>query len=285
MSLTEVRTTLPYEGPYDARAVLGHFVATATPGVEQWRAGTYRRTVGLAGGAAILALAIRPEHVGAVFRLTSVEDEAEAVSRCRRLLDLDAPMGEISASLSADPSLGPLVSAAPGQRIPGSIDAAEQIIKVIFGQQISTARAAALVGRIAEQYGEPINDPDGSLTHLFPTSAVIAGIDPATLPMPRRRAHTIVTVAGLLATGEIDLTTIAAAREQLAAVPGIGPWTVEVVAMRALGDPDAFPSGDLGVRKALATLPGADPERWRPWRSYATQQLWASLDHEMNRLV
>ncbi len=279
-----VRLTLPYDGPYDSAAVLGHLVATATPGVEEWRAGTYRRTVLLAGGPAIVALRVASGRVDATFWLSDPADQPEVVARCRRLLDLDAPVVRIAADLGRDAVLGPLVRSAPGQRIPGSIDAAEQVIKVIFGQQISTARARALVGRLAAAYGRPVTDPDGELTHLFPTPDAIAAMDRTELAMPRRRADTIVSVAGLLADGAIDLDDIALARRQLAAIPGIGPWTVEVVAMRALGDPDAFPETDLGVRKALTQLPGADPERWRPWRSYATQQLWASLDHEVNRL-
>ncbi len=285
MSLVEVRTELPYDGPYAVSSALGHLVATATPGVEEWRDGAYRRSVALASGPAVVALTVKPGRIEATFWLTSTDDQTEATSRCRRLLDLDAPLGEISTALGSDPALGPLVSAAPGQRIPGSIDPAEQVVKVIFGQQISTARARTLVGQLTAAHGRAITDPAGGLTHLFPTSQAIAAIDPATLPMPQRRAATITRVAGLLAEGAIDLADIPTARAQLTAVPGIGPWTVEVTAMRALGDPDAFPSGDLGVRKALALLTEADPERWRPWRSYATQQLWASLPHAMNELV
>ena len=122
------------------------------------------------------------------------------------------------------------------------------------------------------------------LTRLFPSPQVIARIDPAELAMPRRRAETVVRLAGLLADGSVRLTDVADARAQLSGVAGIGPWTVEIVAMRGLGDPDAYPAGDLGVRKALARLPGAAPETWKPWRSYATQHLWAALDHEINRL-
>lgn len=285
MLLTKVHVELPYHGPYATGAVVGHLVATATPGVEEWVDGTYRRAVRLAGGPAVVALRVRPGRVEATFWLTSRDDEAEAARRCRRLLDLDAPLEAVSAHLARDPALGPLVARSPGQRIPGTIDAAEQVVKVVFGQQISTARARALVGRLAATYGVGVDDPGGSLTHFFPSPASVAEVDPAWFPMPRRRAETIVRLARLLANGAVDLDDVATARAQLAAVPGIGPWTVEVVAMRALGDPDAFPATDLGVRKALAQLPGADPEAWRPWRSYATQQLWASIDHEANQLT
>lgn len=284
MALTLVRTQLPYEGPYDVASVVGHLVATATPGVEEWLAGRYRRSILLTGGPAIVALAVLPGRVEAELRLSSGDDEAEAVRLCRRLLDLDAPLAAVAETLRPDPVLGPLCAAAPGQRIPGTMAPAEQVVKVVFGQQISTARARTLVGRLAARYGAGIDDPDGSLTRLFPTPEAIAALDPAELAMPRRRAVTIVTVAALLARGEIDLDDVAESRTRLAEVAGIGPWTVEVAAMRAFGDPDAFPATDLGVRKALARLPRADPQAWRPWRSYATQQLWASLDHEVNRL-
>jgi AraC family transcriptional regulator of adaptative response / DNA-3-methyladenine glycosylase II len=283
--MISVRIDLPYDGAYAVGAVVGHLVATSTPGVEEWRDGVYRRTLRAAGGPAIVALRIRPGVVRVRLHLTDPLDAAEVAARCRRLLDLDVPIATVEAALGADPVLAPLVAARPGQRIPGTVDPTELVLKVILGQQVSTSAARTLAARLTERYGERIDDPDGTLSRLFPTPAALADVDPASLPMPRRRADTLLRVARLLADGAVPLTDPPAARAVLSQVSGIGPWTLDLVAMRGLGDPDVFPAGDLGVRKALADLPGADPSRWRPWRSYATQHLWASLDHEVNRLA
>lgn len=280
----EVRTELPYAGAFASGSVLGHLVATSTPGVEEWRDGAYRRTVALPGGPGIVSLTVLPGRVRARFWLTAADDEPEAVRRCRRLLDLDADLAVVDGVLGRDPLLGPLVVASPGRRLPGTTDPCELALKVVLGQQVSTAAARTLAARLAVGHGTPVDDPDGGLTRLFPSPQVIARIDPAELAMPRRRAETVVRLAGLLADGSVRLTDVADARAQLSGVAGIGPWTIEIVAMRGLGDPDAYPAGDLGVRKALARLPGAAPETWKPWRSYATQHLWAALDHEINRL-
>jgi AraC family transcriptional regulator of adaptative response / DNA-3-methyladenine glycosylase II len=145
------------------------------------------------------------------------------------------------------------------------------------------------------QHGEPIEDPGGGLTHLFPTMQALAGLDPERLAFPKTRRTTLTTLIATLADGEIDLGAGAdwdRAREQLAALPGIGPWTVESIAMRALGDPDAFVASDLGIRYAARDLglpeapkPLTDHARaWRPWRAYAVQYLWATGDHPINKI-
>ncbi|MBO0814906.1 MAG: DNA-3-methyladenine glycosylase 2 family protein, partial [Actinobacteria bacterium] len=152
-----------------------------------------------------------------------------------------------------------------------------------------------LAGRLVTAHGVAVNDPAGGLTHLFPDPAALAGLDPELLAMPRARRATMVTLAGALASGEVDLgigSDWHAARDRLSALPGIGPWTVETIAMRALGDPDAFIPTDLGVRAAARalSLPAAPAaltaysQAWRPWRSYAVQYLWAAGDHPINRL-
>jgi AraC family transcriptional regulator of adaptative response / DNA-3-methyladenine glycosylase II len=168
-------------------------------------------------------------------------------------------------------------------------------VRAVLGQQISTAAARTHAGRLANTHGTAIDDPGGTLTRLFPDPATLAGLDPSTLALPRSRRTTLTALAAALVAGEIDLGPATAwdeARRRLRALPGFGPWTVEIIAMRALGDPDAFPAGDLGVIGAARRLglPSAPPaltaasKAWRPWRAYAVQHLWATADHAINRL-
>jgi AraC family transcriptional regulator, regulatory protein of adaptative response / DNA-3-methyladenine glycosylase II len=215
------------------------------------------------------------------------------VSRCRRLLDLDADPVAVRDLLRDDPLLRPLVDKAPGRRIPRTVDAAELAIRAVLGQQVSTGAARTHGARLALRYGEPVDDPGGGLSRLFPGMAALADADE--LALPAARAATLTILARAIASGEIDLAPGAdweTARDRLTAVPGLGPWSVEIIAMRGLGDPDAFPVADLGVRQAAARLelpasPAALTEyasRWRPWRGYAVQYLWATSDHAINRL-
>ncbi len=282
---------LPFRRPFEPGNLFGHLVATAVPGVEEWRDGAYRRTLALPHGPGIVALAPRPDHVAATLWLTDPRDLTPAIGRCRRLLDLDADPVAVGETLAADPALAPLVAAAPGRRVPRSPDGAELALRMVLGQQVSTAAARTQAGRLAQRLGEPVTDPAGGLTHLFPAPDAVATLAADQIPGPRSRAETLIGLAGELAAGRLDLSEGAdrdEARRTLGALRGIGPWTVELVAMRALGDPDAFPAGDLGVVRAarklgLAGRPGA-ADRWRPWRSYATQYLWAELDHPINRI-
>jgi AraC family transcriptional regulator of adaptative response / DNA-3-methyladenine glycosylase II len=185
-----------------------------------------------------------------------------------------------------------LVAKGPGRRVPRTVDEDELAIRAVLGQQISTAAARTLAGRLAAEFGVGIADAEGGLRVGFPAAEALADVDPAALPMPGARARCVVAMAAALAEGRIDLSPGAdwdQARVALRAVAGVGPWTREIVAMRALGDPDAFPAGDMGVRKAVAELglsgvggPGGPDARWRPWRAYAVQHLWAALDHPIN---
>src|SRR6185369_4992688 len=160
---------------------------------------------------------------------------------------------------------------------------AELAVRAVLGQQVSVAGARTLAGRLRAALGEPLPQPlaDEQLTHVFPTPAAIAAADPEELPLTRARAHALRMLSTAVADGSLALDPGAdrdVTREQLLTLPGIGPWTAEYVAMRALGDPDAFPATDLGVTQALERLGRrADPDRWRPWRAYAVQHLWASL--------
>ena len=285
---------LPFRAPLWPDNLFGHLAATAVPGVEEWRAGAYRRTLRLPHGSGVVALTPGPEHVLCRLTLTDLRDLSVAIARCRRLLDLDADPVAVDAQLGQDEVLAPLVAKAPGRRVPRTVDEHELALRAVLGQQVSTAAARTHAGRLAAALGEQICDPAGGLTHLFPTSAAVAEVDPSTLALPQARRRTLTGLARALADGDVDLDAGAdreRARADLLALPGIGPWTVETIAMRALGDPDAFLPTDLGV-VVLARqlgLPGGPAlvehaERWRPWRAYAVQHLWAVGDHAVNTL-
>ncbi len=286
---------LPFRAPLQPDNLFGHLAATAVPGVEEWRDGAYRRTLRLPHGHGIVALRPQPDHVSCQLSLTDLRDLASAISRCRRLLDLDADPVAVGDLLSLDEVLAPLVGKAPGRRVPRTVDAAEFALRAVLGQQVSTAAARTHAGRLAVAHGEPVEDPAGGLSRLFPSAATLVAADPGSLAMPRSRRESFAALAAALAGGHIDLSVGGdwhEARARLDALPGIGPWTVETIAMRALGDPDAFPASDLGVRLAaqatgLPDTPAALTSRaaaWRPWRSYAVQYLWATGEHDINKL-
>jgi AraC family transcriptional regulator of adaptative response / DNA-3-methyladenine glycosylase II len=286
---------LPLRVPFFPDNLFGHLAATAVPGVEEWRDGAYRRTLRLPRGQGIVTLRPRPDHVACQLALTDLRDLSTAVSRCRRLLDLDADPVAACDLLAADPLLAPLVAKAPGRRVPRTVDPDEFALRAVLGQQVSTAAARTHAARLATAYGEPAADPAGGLTRLFPEPAVLAELGADSLAMPRARRDTFGALAAALAAGEIDLGAGSdwdRARAQLAALPGIGPWTVETIAMRGLGDPDGFVASDLGIRAAarelgLPAAPAALTRRaaaWRPWRAYAVQYLWATGEHAINTL-
>ncbi|HXW87232.1 MAG TPA: DNA-3-methyladenine glycosylase 2 family protein [Streptosporangiaceae bacterium] len=286
---------LPFRAPLHPDNLFGHLAATAVPGVEEWRDGGYRRTLRLPHGHGIVSLRPGPDHVSCQLLLTDLRDLASAISRCRRLLDLDADPQAVADLLGADEALAPLVSKAPGRRVPRTVDAAEFALRAVLGQQVSTAAARTHAGRLAQAYGEQVEDPGGGLTRLFPSVEVLADAGEAGLALPRARRESFAALAAALADGTVDLSVGSdwnEARLRLARLPGLGPWTVETIAMRALGDPDAFLPDDLGVRTAAAALglpatPKTLTQRaaaWRPWRAYAVQYLWATSNHEINRL-
>ncbi|MBV2355537.1 helix-turn-helix domain-containing protein [Streptomyces sp. J2-1] len=286
---------LPFRAPLTPDNLFGHLAATAVPGVEEWRDGAYRRTLRLPYGHGIVALSPRPDHIACRLTLGDLRDLTVAISRCRRLLDLDADPVAVDDRLRADPLLAPLVDKAPGRRVPRTVDENEFAVRAVLGQQVSTAAARTHAARLVTAHGEPIDDPEGGLTHLFPSPEALAAVDPATLAMPRTRRTTLTTLAARLADGGLRLgagSDWAETRALLLGLPGFGPWTVDTVAMRALGDPDAFLPTDLGIRRAardlgLPATPAAltaHAEAWRPWRAYAVQYLWATGDHPVNFL-
>ncbi|MGW8948964.1 AlkA N-terminal domain-containing protein [Streptomyces sp. NPDC055709] len=286
---------LPFRAPLNPDNLFGHLVATAVPGVEEWRDGAYRRTLTLPHGHGIVSLAPHPDHIACRLSLTDHRDLTFAISVCRRMLDLDADPVAVDDQLRTDPLLAPLVDKGPGRRVPRTVDAAEFAVRAVLGQQVSTAAARTHAARLVTAHGTPVHDAEGGLTHLFPAPDALADVDPETLAFPRSRRTTLTTLFGALADGTLRLGPDSdwnEARAQLAALPGFGPWTVEAIAMRGLGDPDAFLPTDLGIRHAAAGLglpstPAALTARaaaWRPWRAYAVQYLWATGDHPINRL-
>ncbi len=264
---------LPTAQPFDGAAVLDFLAARAITGVEEVRDGTYRRTLALPGGPAIVELT--PDARGVTVRLTLTDDadEGEAIRRTRALFGLDQDPRAVAEHFEADPHLGPLVRARPGLRVPGVVDGWEIAARAVLGQQITVAAARTLASRITAAVATPLAVPDGALTHLFPTPAQVAAAPDELFAMPRSRIRTLRGLAA--ADPPLAAPADAAALQELW---GIGPWTAGYVAMR-LGDPDVFLDGDVAVQKALREL-GVDPAdapSWSPWRSFAVLHLWAGL--------
>lgn len=277
---------LPFRPPLDVPALVEFFGRRAVRGVEEVDGGAYRRSIALAHGDGVVELAPDGDGVAARVWLDDERDHDAAVQRARDLFDLDADPVPILDVLGDDALIGPLVRAAPGRRVPGVVDGGELAVRAVLGQQVSLAGAATLAARLVAEHGRELARPVGGVTHVFPDTAVLASADAGGWAMPRTRARALQAVCAAVAAGDVELHAGAdagAARAALLALPGIGPWTTEYVAMRALRDPDAFLPTDLSVRHALERL-GHDPaaatglaEHWRPYRAYALQHLWASL--------
>lgn len=279
---------LPSRLPSGMAELVSFFAARAVPGVEEASDGVFRRSLRLPNRAGIVELAPAGDHVRATFWLEDLRDLAAAVRRCRALLDLDSDPLAVLEALGSDVLIGPLVTAAPGRRVPGHVDGHELAVRAVLGQQVSLAGAATLAGRLVAAYGEQLESPRGGVTHVFPSAAALAAADPDELPMPAARRVALIGLAQALERGDVVLDAGAdrdKVRRRLHELPGIGPWTASYIAMRALRDPDAFLESDLGVRRALELL-GQDArpaaaerlaEPWRPYRAYALIHLWALL--------
>ncbi|MFC1443293.1 AlkA N-terminal domain-containing protein [Streptacidiphilus sp. N1-10] len=283
---------LAHRQPLDAAHLFDFLAVRAVPGVEEVTAAggrgavrTYRRTLALPGGPGVAEVDQPRRSQGWLdcrLRLTSLRDLTTAVQRIRALFDLDADPDAVDRVLGADPWLAPLVAARPGLRSPGHVDPQELAVRAVLGQQVTVAAARTLAARLAERYGRRLAAADGGLTSLFPSAAALAEADSADLAMPAARQRALRGLCAALASGELDLSP-GVDREQtsaaLLALPGIGPWTVSYVRMRALGDPDAHLPTDIGVRHGLAAAGAAeavDASGWRPWRSYAVHHLWVA---------
>ncbi len=291
-----VTVHLPYAEPYDFDALLGFLRARAIPGVESVGERRYARTIACDGAHGTLSVeADRPGRLRLTVRLPKLTALPSLIARARRLLDLAADPRAIAEHLSTDPLLAPLVAQRPGLRIPGAWDGFELAVRAILGQQVTVSAATKLVARVAELAGERIVTNEPGLSRVFPTAARVAACDLTSLGVPRARARSVVALAEaaladreLLAGGR-DLD---AAVERLRAIPGVGEWTAQYVAMRELREPDAFPAMDAGVLRALTAATGARmssaqalarAESWRPWRAYAAVHLWASEHSRASR--
>jgi AraC family transcriptional regulator of adaptative response / DNA-3-methyladenine glycosylase II len=292
--LLELR--LPVRAPYDGAQVLRFLAAHLVPGVEASGEEWFERTLRLPHGSGRVRLTFTAgappggtTSVACRLHVRDLRDVGSAVERCRRLLDADCDPVAVDAALATDPLLAPEVARHPGLRVPGTVDGDELAIRAVLGQQISLAGASSLAAKLVHAYGEQVPDeaPYDGPGRLFPTAEVLSRVDPEELPMPRARARALVGLCRALAAGDIALDRSRDrddVRERLLALPGIGPWTADYIAMRALGDPDVFLPTDVGARRALSAL-GKDPaaaeaasRQWRPWRSYALMHLWSTLD-------
>lgn len=280
---------LPYRSPLHAEGLVAFLGLRAVPGIEEVLNGAYRRSLRLPHGTGLVELRPADGYVDARFWLTDLRDLSAAMQRSRVLLDLDSDPLSVADALGSDPLLGSLVCKAPGRRVAGAVDGHELAVRAVLGQQVSLRGASTLASRLVAYYGEELKRPLGTVTHVFPSVEALAAADPARLAMPVARRRGLLSLVTALARGELVIDAGADrvdARRRLLALPGVGPWTAEYIAMRALRDPDAFPASDLGVRHALERLgQGGGPEtaetlaeRWRPYRAYAVQHLWASLN-------
>ncbi|MEU7846306.1 AlkA N-terminal domain-containing protein [Micromonospora parva] len=296
---------LAYRPPLHARALLDFLAVRALPGVEEVRDGTYHRGLRLPHGTGQVALTPADGHVAATLRLTDLRDLAPAVARCRRLLDLDADPVAIDATLAEDPALAPSVAAEPGIRVPRSVDGFEVAVRAIINQQVSITSARTTLTRLltaaharvdhevvatddgvsGQQLHDQRGGPEPGGLRGFLSAEDLLLLPDSAFGMPVGRRETLRGLARAVVDGSVDLAPgvdRGEAVQRLLALPGIGPWTANYLAMRAFGDPDILLSSDLAVRRGAAALGLPDTsttldgyaQRWRPWRSYATIRLW-----------
>ena len=288
----EISLLLRYRPPYDWAAMLDFLRARAISGVESVDGEVYRRSIGLHGRQGTVS--VRPaggNALSATVRFPLLSALPGIIARLRRVFDLAADPDAIAEQLVKDATLAPLVAARPGLRVPGAWDGFELAVRAVLGQQITVAGAIRLAGALVQRFGARLEAPDRALTHVFPDPAVLAGADPAAMGMPRSRGAALLAVAAAVVA---DPRIFAAGRgleeavAQLRALPGIGEWTAQYIAMRQLREPDAFPAADIGLMRAMADCDGVRPtarallaraEGWRPWRAYAAQHLWAGGAH------
>jgi len=288
----ELSVRLAYRPPYDWDAMLSFLAARAIPGVETVSGRTYRRTIAIGGHSGVVSVApLDKNRINVSVRCPNIAVLPQIIARVRRVFDLAADPDAIGAHLSLDPVLAPLVAARPGLRVPGAWDGFELAVRAIFGQQIIVPAATRLLGRLVEAHGVALPAAAGGgegLSHLFPAPTCLATADLADLGMPKARVMSVTSLAHALAADPTIFGRRASLEEAIAklrALPGIGEWTAQYIAMRELREPDAFPAADVGLLRAMTSADGRRPsptellsraERWRPWRAYAALHLWAA---------
>ncbi|MBE7247729.1 MAG: DNA-3-methyladenine glycosylase 2 family protein [Actinomycetospora chiangmaiensis] len=284
-----IELRLSYRPPYDWAAIRAFLAKRAIPGVEATDpAAVYARTISIAGRYGLVTVEPGGDGLRATLRGVGADDAPAVAGRLRRLFDCDANPATIAGCLAGDPVLAPLVTARPGLRLPGAWDPFETGCRAILGQQVSVAAAIGLAGKLVAAFGTPLAEPVGGLTHIFPAPADLVEADVAlALNMPRARGAAIrALAAAVLADPDLfaPAESLEDAVQRFTAIRGIGPWTAQYIAMRALKLPDALPVGDVGLLRALETGSGrpspaellARAEAWRPYRAYAAQHLWAA---------
>jgi AraC family transcriptional regulator of adaptative response / DNA-3-methyladenine glycosylase II len=281
---------IPFRPPSPWRSLSRFLGRRAIPGVESAGSRCYRRTFRIGKTSDVVEVRPVPGKDALELRVPSVAagDLLGIVERVRRLFDTDADPAAIAGHLRRDPRLAARTRLSAGVRLPGCWDPFEMGLRAILGQQISIAAARTLAGRLAELAGEPLAEASAELTRVFPDAATVSQADLGGFGIPKTRARTLRAFAAAFAEGRFGRACAAGLSpllEELTAIPGVGDWTAHYIAMRAFGEPDAFPAGDLGLRKAFARggrlASARDLERisqpWRPWRAYAAVALWEGL--------
>jgi len=294
--MSEIRQTkesvtveLRYRPPFDWPTLMKFFTDRAIPGVESVESDRYCRAVSIyqIGGWIEVMPAKRPNALRVEISYSLAKSAPLLLTRVRNLFDLDAHPKEIEAQLSEDERLRAIVKRQAGLRLPGAFDGFEMAMRAVLGQQISVAAARTIAGRITRTFADPIETPNQNLSRVPVTAAKLAQVsvaDLAGLGLTGKRAECLIALAQVTVAGELRLepgADIAYTIERLKQIRGIGDWTAQYIAMRALRWPDAFLHSDLGVHKALGETSSKRileiAERWRPWRAYALMHLWRSL--------
>jgi AraC family transcriptional regulator of adaptative response / DNA-3-methyladenine glycosylase II len=287
---------LRYRPPYDWDSMLSFLAARAIPGVEIVEGGCYKRTVEMEGAVGSVVVAHLPlrQSLSVTIHFPVVQSFPAIVNRVRRLFDVGADIETIDEHLSNDPQLAPWVALRPGLRAPGGWDGFELAVRAVLGQQVSVAAARKLAGQLVALHGETIADGSNNhpghpgLTHTFPIAQRLAAAAEIGLGMPMARRNALKALARATADDPNlfhPLGTIEEAIARLRAIPGIGEWSAQYIALRAIREMDAFPASDIGLLRSAAKMDGAPAtpvsllhraESWRPWRAYAAQHLWAA---------
>jgi AraC family transcriptional regulator of adaptative response / DNA-3-methyladenine glycosylase II len=282
---------LHFRPPFHWEGLLDFLSQRAVPGVEAVESGIYRRTISLNGESGTLAVSLSANRDALEVCISFPEPRwlFLIVERVRQMFDLSADPSEIGSRLSRDSLLIKRLAAMPGLRVPGCWDGFELSVRALLGQQVSVRAARTLAGRLVNRFGTQIST-EGTLTHLFPSPEQLAHANISSIGLTQARGESIRLLARAVVAGEINFASVVNLEEfqsRLCELPGIGNWTAQYIAMRALGDPDAFPAGDLGLLRATSSRNERDlarrAERWRPWRAYAALYLWqTSGDLEEN---